>query len=354
MSLHKAIGLVAYCLSIVLLSTGTVSICYGGEIRLKNGDRLTGTVISLEAKKLVLETSYAGKLEIAWSEIAHISTGEPLEVRLIDGTTLKGKAEASEDGTMVIKPEKISGSISFSTADIAAINPEEIPPVRWEGRVNLGGSQDSGNTESWSIHGDAEMVARTGKNRYTVGAELDREEETNKQRDGGNGSSHRTEDYTRGYLKYDHFITKKWYLYNNASFESDDMADIDLRTNIGGGLGYQFWDTKDTKFSLEAGPNYVNTNYDDDEDEDYGAGRWALNLEYPFFDKKVRFFHFHEGFLGLEDTSDVFIRIRTGLRIPTTFNVDLNLQYNVDWDNRPAPDTTGTDKKLIYTLGYSW
>ena len=36
------------------------------EIRLKNGDKLTGQVVRMEEEKLVLKTTYAGEIAIAW------------------------------------------------------------------------------------------------------------------------------------------------------------------------------------------------------------------------------------------------------------------------------------------------
>jgi putative salt-induced outer membrane protein YdiY len=198
------------------------------------------------------------------------------------------------------------------------------------------------------------MVVRTEKSRYTVVGELDREEKTNKKRDGGDGRSHRSEDSTFGSFKYDYFFAEKWYLYNAAAAKSDDMAEIDLRTAFGVGLGHQFFDTEETKLSLEAGPAYVSTNYDDDDDEDYGAGRWAVKFEQRLFENVVTLFHNHEGLMSFEETKDTFLRSRTGFRIPTYHKVHLTLQYNFDWEKNPAENSTGTDTKLVYKIGYEW
>jgi len=36
------------------------------EVRLINGDKLTGQVVRMEEEKLVLKTTYAGEIAIAW------------------------------------------------------------------------------------------------------------------------------------------------------------------------------------------------------------------------------------------------------------------------------------------------
>jgi putative salt-induced outer membrane protein YdiY len=115
-------------------------------------------------------------------------------------------------------------------------------------------------------------------------------------------------------------------------------------------------ETEKTSLALEAGPAYVHADYDDDSDndEDYSAGRWAVNFRHRLFDDVVRFFHTQEGVVNMDDTDDIYIRSRTGFRIPTYHKINLTLQYNVDWENIPAEGATGTDKKLVTTLGYEW
>ena len=126
----------------MILLVLTISHTSADELRMKNGDRLTGTVVAMESGKLTFKTTYAGKLSIAWDEIARITTDEPLRVRLLDGTTVEGKAEdAEEEDAVVVMPEWSGGMTVLSTADIEAINPEIEPAVRWNGRVNAGGTR---------------------------------------------------------------------------------------------------------------------------------------------------------------------------------------------------------------------
>jgi hypothetical protein len=81
-------------------------------------------------------------------------------------------------------------------------------------------------------------------------------------------------------LKYDHFFTKKWYGYSNATAEQDEFKDLDLRATLGVGAGYQFIESDPTNLSLEGGLSYVNENYIIAEDNSFAAGRWALNFDH--------------------------------------------------------------------------
>lgn len=317
------------------------------QVTLKNGDRLTGTVISMEEGKLTYRTAYAGEITIPWSEIASLNTDSAVFVTLSDDTSLKGITSPAEDGKLKLKMGKIVETVSFELAEVKAINLEaksKKPPVKLKGHVNVGATRSTGNTDTRSVHVDGEIVARTEKNRYTAGVEY------NQSKDKGQLS----EDNVLGYLKYDHFFREKWYLYNAASFEKDEFQDLSLRSILGAGVGYQFYETPGLNLSLESGLSYVDENRKRGVDNNYLAGRWALNFDKFFLDNTVQFFHFHEGLVSLESTDDIFIRSRTGIRVPLYKKLQSTLQYNLDWNKTPAPGVEKTDQKYILSLGYNF
>jgi len=317
------------------------------EIRLKNGDRISGKIISMEEGKLLLRTGYAGELSVKWSEISTLKTDDQIKVILSDETALQGTTNPSEEGKMKLKMGKIVETVSFNLADVKSINPKPKaiePTVKLKGHLNAGLTTTKGNTETETHHLDGEFVARTAKNRYTLGAEIDRADEEGK----------KTVNNALGYMKYDHFLTKKFYLYSNALLEKDEFKDLNLRTALGIGAGYQFLETPLTNLSAEAGITYINEDYDTGSDKSYPAGRWSVNFDRYLFEKNVQLFHFHEGFMGLEDTDDLFIRSRTGIRIPIYKNFNATAQYNYDWDKNPSAGRKKTDEMVLLTLGYQW
>ena len=319
----------------------------GDEIRLKNGDRISGKVIRMEEGKLIFTTSYAGELSILWDTISNLITDDPVNVVLSNDSSLKGFTKPSEDGVMKLKMDKIIGTASFGLAEVKSINPKtkaEEPPVKIKGRVNIGGVKKRGNTDRENYHFDVEVVARTEINRYTIGGEFNRTED----------EGEKTDDNVLGYIKYDHFLNHKWYFSNNAVFENDEFKDLRWRTALSAGFGYQFWETDLLNLSLESGVGYVNEDYYEENDDNYASGRWALKFDKFLFGRAVQLFHFHEGFPGLEDTSDIYIRSRTGFRFPLSKIFNATLQYNYDWDNSPAPGQDKADEIILYTIGGQW
>ena len=315
------------------------------ELWLKNGDHITGKVVRMENKTLIFETSYAGEVSVKWGEITNIRTDEPIQMVLSNEVSTHGIVTPAENGKVKVKIDKIEEPVTFELAQVETINPKPPgPAVKIKARANVGLTGDRGNTDTDSLYIDGEFVARTEKNRYTVGAEMKREE----------SEGERTANSTLGYLKYDHFLSQKWYFYTNALFEMDEFQDLNLRSTVGAGAGHQFFETPLTNLSLELGLSYVDENYDEADDDNYSAGRWALKYDRFFFDKFLQFFHFQEGYVSLEDTSDILFRSRTGFRIPVYKSFNVTAQYNFDWNSDPAPDREEVDTRYIFSLGYQY
>ncbi len=130
--------------------------------------------------------------------------------------------------------------------------------------------------------------------------------------------------------------------------------DINLRTTVGPGLGYQVFESDLMNLSFEAGPSYVNTDYDKQDDEDNISGRWAMNFDRFFFEKLFQYYLNNEGYVSLSDTQDVFMFTRTGLRFPVKAGIFLNAGFEWDWDNLPSPGTDRSDYRYILSLGYGF
>jgi putative salt-induced outer membrane protein YdiY len=327
-------------------------------VYLKGGDRLTGTMVTKDGDVLVLDTSYAGKIPIKWDAVTGIETDKPAKFMLKDRTVLQASAVQGGNSTVVLKAGTTITTTPIALTEVAYINP---PPevtgegVSTAGRANLGITSNRGNTDNDGLFYDAETVIRSMANRFTIGALGARKAENGKE----------TERNNRAWFKYDHFLTKQWYAYANTDFEEDKFKDLNLRSTIGVGSGYQFFDTKELSLALEGGLSYVDSDYKepepdpvtgilpDDADEGYAAGRWGIRYAQILFGK-TEFFHVDEGLVSVEDPGDLIIRAQTGLRFPLIPNLNATLQYNIDWQNNAPEDTESTDSSYIVSVGYIW
>jgi len=64
----------------------------GDQVTLKNGDRLTGTIVKSDEKmeKLLIKTEFAGDVKVKWGAVASIATSEALHITLKNGQTIVG------------------------------------------------------------------------------------------------------------------------------------------------------------------------------------------------------------------------------------------------------------------------
>ncbi len=324
---------------------GMANTILADEIVLKNGDKLTGKVVSMEKGKLIFNTSYAGNISIDWHSIKSVKTDAPATLILKNGMVIKGSLKPTKGNKVIIETASSLGAPEMDLAEVTAINPELLPgEMKLNGRTNVAIALRSGNTDTSTYRVDGEIQARAEKSRYTVGGEYNREEDDDET----------TVNNWLAYAKYDHFFSKKLYGYVNTVFKRDTMADLNLRSSVGIGLGYQVWESPKTNLSLEAGLSYVNEDYEKGSDDSYAAFRWAVNYDRFVWDDFLQFFHFHEGTIGLESTEDITIRSRTGFRMPLRHGFTATVQYNWDWDNTPAPGNDRVDEAFIIGVGYQF
>ena len=82
---------------IVLL--GLSPALFADQVTLKNGDRLTGTVVKSDGKTLVLHTEAAGDVTIQFAAIQEIKTDQELHVSLKGGKTAVGPVTTTDGKT---------------------------------------------------------------------------------------------------------------------------------------------------------------------------------------------------------------------------------------------------------------
>jgi len=315
------------------------------QLHLENGDVITGKMIRMENQKLVFKTDYAGEISVDWEKIVKLITEDPIKVILSDGSILEGFTGETVRDKMTLKTVKIKVPAQFELAEVKAINPADKPLVKIKVRANVGINQERGNTDTDKAHLDGEFSARTEKNRFILGGEL------NKEKDRGATSS---EDW-RAYGNYSHFVTEKWFFYALLLFEHDKFADLDLRSTLGGGAGYQFFESDTLNLYVIAGPGYVNEDFIEDEDQDFGVGQWVISYDQYFFDKTFQLFHNQNGYFKIANSSNWIIKTRQGIRFPIYKGLTTTFQYRYDYDNEPSEDADKKwDSRLMFLIGWEF
>jgi putative salt-induced outer membrane protein YdiY len=316
-------------------------------LHLADGSRIVGTLEQLDATQAKLSGTFAGALTVPRNTIVRIETEAPVTVKLSDGAYLTGRLESLEADSVVVHVDELgprrlelSALHGVYREDPLILQQRELA-FRVEAIANVGVNLTSGNSDTENLHVDGQLVTRNRRSRYTIAGAFT-EEESSKVLVKQNWSS---------LVKYDYFVSEKWFWFNSVTLESDEFADLDLRTALSAGMGYQFFDTDARSLSFEAGPSYVHENFETAEDDSYLGSRWALNYDQRVW-KNLTFFHYNEGVLGLEDTDDLIVRSRTGLLMNITDHIIARIQTAIDWDRSPPEGTDATDYEHTLTVGY--
>lgn len=317
-------------------------------VELANGDRVTGTVLRLEAGELVVATEWAGELAVDWGQVAAVTTDGPLLLVLEDETEVVGALHPAgppaPEGALAVATDDAAEPLVVERTAVTAIHPADRPAVTYEGHVAAGFVAAQGNTETESLYAEGEVVRRTDRNRYTLGGQGARSEDDGRE----------TADNARAWIGYDRFLTDRWYLAANALAARDEFQDLSLRTALSLSTGYQFLDTERTALSGELGASYVDEDFDGAPDDSYPAARWAVGLGHDLVVERVELFHSHEGFFGLDGDEDLLLRSRTGLRFHLFEGFVAAAQVNLDYDESPAPGREEEDRKYLVNLGFEW
>ena len=311
------------------------------KVVLDNGDTLTGTVVKLQAGKLTLKTDYAGSVEIESGKVKSIVTDQPVEVHTTSGEILKGKLKVVEPGKLTVErsPEREATAVDWHK--VAAINPP--PQGVWTGNVTVGGSLQSGNTDRASASVAAGAERRTDRDRLGFGFLYNYGEENDQL----------TVRNTYVSAKYDYFFTKRLYGYLGMELLNDQFQDIQLRTIVGPGMGYQIWDDPVKSLAFEAGVSYFSDNMRVGEDTDYFAARLGLNFRYNLF-KSIVFTERLLYYPSLETFSNYTLRNEAALTTPLGTKWGLKLANIFQYDNDPSQGLGKTDSQWLLGLQYSF
>ncbi len=336
----------------LLIGINTLGGIQADEVVLKDGSWVVGEVIKMDGGKLTVKTVFAKEIEIDWNQVSIITTDKPLPFILSDGTSLLGQAVKTPEGGIAIQTKDLASPVRVDTNLIVAINPPAKPSMTFKGFVSLGATINDGNTSNRSASATGEFIARSKRQRFTLRGIYNYSEDGNEV----------TARNARGTIKYDFFVTKRLYLFASALFENDKFQDLNLRTALSAGPGYQFIEVgqfepewlKELQLYAEVGISYFDEDFKNTEDQQYVSARWSVKIDWAIYPGRIVLFHYHEGYPSLERASDFYITTEQGVRLSIIKNFFAALQINYRYDNTPPPGRERSDTTYLISLGYNF
>lgn len=241
---------------------GLSTALFADQVTLKNGDRLTGTVVKSDGKTLVIHTDAAGDVELKLDAIQEIKTDEDLHVGLKGGKTAVGPVTTT-DGKLDIATK--SGLVETPTSDVTvmrndaeeAAHENKLHPGLmhgWEGGINVGFSVARGNSETENLALAFNADHPTEHDKITMYA-------TSINTTNNLATPSTVANLTTGGIRYDRDLNPKLFAFAGADFTANALQFLDLRQVYGGGLGLHVIKTDNTVFDVLGGLNYTHETY---------------------------------------------------------------------------------------------
>jgi hypothetical protein len=315
-------------------------------IMLKNGSKILGTVTSARDGVIVVETDFAGTLNIDSTTVESVNTQGSLVVQMSDGSIIEDQPIKLGEENMQVTTDSGEQS-TYSISDISLINPEP-----WElgdgyeatGVVSFAWKLERGNTDTDELDFKVESFWRSLEDRYTLKATADQ--------DKANGVKNASKWRIIG--KYDRFLDGPNYWGVNLALEHDLFADLDLRAYIGPYFGRQFYDKPIFELSGELGLSYVTENFITAENQRYPGANWNIGMSSNYLGGGSRLYLDHVGIWNLQETSDVILNTTFGVAFPLWRSLEVAAEARLEFDSGAVEGVEELDQTYAIRFGYAW
>ncbi len=318
-------------------------------IQLSSGEWLKGTLKTLYDSKLTFDSDKLGLLELDWEDVRQVFGHRPFSASFEGATVVDGQLRISETTVFITMGEETQ---QFDRNDLLSIAQEVSKEIDyWSGKLNLGLSFASGNTDQTQYSAIASLNRQTSSTRF-VNTYLANYTKT----DGENTiNNHRFNTY------FDVFRTRRYFLRPVfGEYYRDTIKNIAHRATVGTGLGYHIIDTPKTKWDVSGGPAYQYTQFNSVEagqDDSESTPVLMAGTEFNRALNDTVNFDFLYNFQLVNERSGSYNHHLVAT-LETALTKFLNFDVSFVWDRTetPQPREDGTlpdpnDYYLIFSIG---
>jgi putative salt-induced outer membrane protein YdiY len=290
-------------------------------LHLRNGDRVTGTITAENLTTVVLTTPWAKEITVPAALIL-------------------------KQELLVPPPPQVAAAPAATNVNVARVVPttnapvKPKPPKHWTGEVQLGTDLGFSEVNRQLYYGRVKLAYSFDQLRnffdyqFTYG------------KSDGTLSANRMD----GSAKTDFDLSRHVYLYNLAGGGYDEVRKIDLRLEIGPGVGYHLIKLTNFVLNTEGGINYQEQHFSDDTQKESLYFRLAENAAFNIgtrftWDEKFEFFP------RIENWGEYRFRFETNLRYWLKTYLSINLTLLDLYDTKPAQNVDQNDLQVRSSLG---
>jgi putative salt-induced outer membrane protein len=246
----------------LILTCGTGR-AFADTITLKNGDHLTGTIESSDAKEITFKTDYAGEIKVQWSAVKETTTEKAMVITEKDKTTVSGTM-TSEDTNVVVHTAN-TGEVTVPVANVTIIRSPEAQAAYldslhpnwfqdWKGGANLGFALARGNSDT------SNLAVGFNADRKTTNDETKMYLNSIYSTTGTPVSATTANEILAG-IRFDRNLNHILFGFIGGDFTHNALQDLSLQQIYSAGLGAHVINQPNTTFDVLAGANYTRETY---------------------------------------------------------------------------------------------
>jgi len=219
---------------------------------LRNGDRITGEIKSLDYNRLKLSTDHMGTIYIEWDKIERVQTDQYLLLERADGSRAYGQlAGGGSDARLLVRSDPAGPPIPVAMAEVVRARPIEGGDFidRLDGYVSAGFDlSNSGNNTTLDLAGG--LSSRTRVREWSVDGSASITDDT----------ATRTERYSLdGVVR--RLLQGQNYYQGQLGFLRNTELDLNVRSLAGGGVGRYLVRSNRAEWAVGVGLGYNHENY---------------------------------------------------------------------------------------------
>jgi len=322
-------------------------------IVMNNGDHLTGEIKGLDSGVLYVSFDYIdGRSSLQWSKVHHLESKQLFVVKTEDGSVYSGTLHTAEETAG--RPMHIEILESHERAKIVVqsqvVELEQTSDQFWQrfnGQVNSGIMYSKGNQSTqYSLTSSVEYP----RERWMAGVSFSSSLASST----GSSTSARNSLNVNGLrlLRWNN-----WYYSGVAAFLQSSEQQIQLQTNISGGLGRYLKNTNHAKISVLAGFAWQNTKY-----SQFTGSQGSPNIAAAVVATNVNLFKFNKTNLDLTGTvfpalsqpGRAFVNTNMTYYVKLFHNITWNVSFYGNWDTQPPAHFSGSDYGTSSGIGWTF
>jgi hypothetical protein len=334
----------------VVLFCALAGAALADQVTMKNGDRVTGTIVKQDGKAITIKTVNFGVITAPWEQVAAVQTDQPVTVVTRDGKSVAGTLSTT-DGKVEVNAQ---GSRSdFAPVDVAAIrNVDEQRAYErllkpgllqlWAGTASLGLAGTNGNAKTFTFTTALNAARVTNTDKTTIYFNVIKASALI------NGVSASTAEAVRGGVGYDHNVSSRLFVNVFNDYEYDKFQNLDLRFVAGGGFGLHAVKSERSVLDFLGGGDYNHSSFSTGLSRSSGEFFWGDEYAYRLSGTSSLTQSFRM-FNNLSQTGEYRVNFDLGmvtkLRRWLSWNVALSDRYL----SNPVPGRKTND--WLYTTG---